>query len=242
MSTNNLKIPWQDFHIHCLPAIDDGADSVETSYGMLRSLGNQGVRNVVATPHYYPNEQTFEEFIEQRALAVNALRSYVLSIKDPGCMPNLRLGAEVYIHRGLANLDVSELCFTGTRYLLVEPPYSDYGSWIVDEIWNTSKKHDVIPIFAHLERYLSMYSESQINELLSLPEFVVQINAAAFKDKKSIRFVEDLAANGLPIVLGTDAHNLTTRPADFTPAAKYLLTKRAGAKLLNHILQSEFLD
>ena len=42
-----------DIHTHVLPGIDDGADSVETSLEMIRSEVEQGVKQIVFTPHYY---------------------------------------------------------------------------------------------------------------------------------------------------------------------------------------------
>ena len=42
-----------DFHSHVLPGIDDGSKSVEESLSMLRMEMSQGIRHVVATPHFY---------------------------------------------------------------------------------------------------------------------------------------------------------------------------------------------
>ena len=40
-----------DMHSHCLPFVDDGADSVETSLAMLEDAKSKGADIVVATPH-----------------------------------------------------------------------------------------------------------------------------------------------------------------------------------------------
>lgn len=241
MSTSSLQIPWKDYHIHCLPAIDDGADSAKTSYEMLHSLVQMGVGEVVATPHFYPRQQTVEEFLSKRNQSVLKLRAYISSLEPPVIRPKLRLAAEVYLHRGLVRQDLAGLCIVGTRHLLIELPYEDYASWVFEEIWNIYKFHDIIPVFAHLERFLPRYSRDQIDELLSLPEIVVQFNDSAFADKKVIGFVKEVVAAGHPVVLGTDAHNLRSRRPSFSASANYLMGRHGDTSLLEHIMASDFL-
>ena len=45
-----------DFHSHILPAMDDGSRNIEESLQMLRMLQEQGVERVIATPHFYADE------------------------------------------------------------------------------------------------------------------------------------------------------------------------------------------
>ena len=57
-----------DFHSHVLPGVDDGSASVEESLAMLRLAAQQGIRRVVATPHFYPRYDDLERFLERRGL------------------------------------------------------------------------------------------------------------------------------------------------------------------------------
>lgn len=41
-----------DLHTHIIPGVDDGSDSLEESLEMIRQMREQGVLNIVATPHY----------------------------------------------------------------------------------------------------------------------------------------------------------------------------------------------
>jgi histidinol phosphatase-like PHP family hydrolase len=84
------------------------------------------------------------------------------------------------------------------------------------------------------------YRKEPLAEVLQLRGCVVQINADAFFDRKSIKIIRTLAERGFPIILGSDAHNLNERAPDFSPVTKYLSTKK-GAPLLPHIQQSSFL-
>ena len=42
-----------DMHCHCLPGIDDGARNMEESLQMLQQAYADGIRKVIATPHFH---------------------------------------------------------------------------------------------------------------------------------------------------------------------------------------------
>lgn len=50
-SSNNDK-SYYDLHTHIIPGVDDGSDSLEESLEMIRQMREQGVLNIVTTPHY----------------------------------------------------------------------------------------------------------------------------------------------------------------------------------------------
>ena len=43
-----------DIHSHILPAVDDGAKNIEASIKLLEIMQQQGITDVIATPHFYP--------------------------------------------------------------------------------------------------------------------------------------------------------------------------------------------
>ena len=43
-----------DMHCHILPGVDDGAASMEVTEKMLRIAYDEGIRCMIATPHYHP--------------------------------------------------------------------------------------------------------------------------------------------------------------------------------------------
>ena len=49
---DKIELGVVDIHTHVLPGIDDGAEKMALSYRMLRRSYKQGVRKVIATPHY----------------------------------------------------------------------------------------------------------------------------------------------------------------------------------------------
>ena len=60
-----------DIHTHILPNVDDGAKNMETAIKLLEMLKEQGVTDVVATPHFYPDEDNAEEFAKTVETAYN---------------------------------------------------------------------------------------------------------------------------------------------------------------------------
>ena len=55
-----------DWHSHILPAMDDGSRDAEESRLMPELLKAQGIQTVVATPHFYANEESVETFLQRR--------------------------------------------------------------------------------------------------------------------------------------------------------------------------------
>ena len=47
-----------DIHCHLIPGVDDGAQDLEETRRLLRMEYEQGVRNIIATPHY--RDQMFD--------------------------------------------------------------------------------------------------------------------------------------------------------------------------------------
>ena len=44
-----------DIHCHILPGLDDGSKSEQESVQMLKLAQKQGIRGLIATPHYSPS-------------------------------------------------------------------------------------------------------------------------------------------------------------------------------------------
>ena len=64
-----------DIHSHILPNVDDGAKTIEDSLELLKLLKEQGVTAVLATPHFYPQDDNLSEFIEKCAKAFDSLNN-----------------------------------------------------------------------------------------------------------------------------------------------------------------------
>ena len=79
-----------DWHTHILPEMDDGSQDVAESISMINMLVSQGINTVIATPHFYANDETVDSFLERRKKALELLMAEL-----PEGPPEIKLGAEV---------------------------------------------------------------------------------------------------------------------------------------------------
>src|SRR5262245_38768070 len=91
-----------DLHAHYLPAIDDGAKSVDDSIAMLRLAAADGIKTVVATPHAFID--TYRENTSGRIQANYA--AFLQALEDqpgdgrgqPARLPSVLLGSENFVN------------------------------------------------------------------------------------------------------------------------------------------------
>lgn len=225
-----------DFHSHILPGIDDGSPDVATSVAMLQEMKKQGVAHCVATPHFYSYRRSVETFVSQREAAWQQLRS---ALTDD--LPRVYLGAEVALFSELAELPevgLSALCIAGTRTLLLEMPFAQWGDYEVDAVARLSIDREVQVVLAHLERYLPLQRKSTyMDRILTLPVWV-QINAESLGgglgNLRQRRQMLQLFESGRAHVLGSDCHNLHHRSPNLRQG-RDTLQKRLGAETLSRI-------
>ena len=62
-----------DFHTHILPEIDDGSNSVKESVVLIKRLKEQGVNDIVLTPHFYAYSSSAENFNEIKSKSLKTL-------------------------------------------------------------------------------------------------------------------------------------------------------------------------
>lgn len=199
-----------DIHCHVLPNVDDGAQSMETALQMVEEAYREGIRCMVATPHYYPghrNRETqviFETFQALKQEAEKRLSGF-----------ELLLGNEIYYKEEAVELLRSGEIFrlNESRYILIEfHVATDYKT-----IYHAIKKvvmQGYYPVIAHIERYACLYrQEKLIKELVEAGAYM-QVNTQTFLTgpfdgykKYCLRLMEQ----GVIHFLGSDCHNMTSR-------------------------------
>jgi len=212
-----------DFHSHCLAGIDDGAESTEISVGIIHRTKQQGVDIIVATPHFFAYKESVGAFLKRRQAALDQLSRRL----DGGQMPHICPGAEVALQRDLSLVEgIDSLCFGPSRYMLLELPLSNLKDWMIQEIQNIAYRYSVTPVLAHLERYFFIYKRDDMERILGLKDCVFQLNNRALFSAKTLRFAMYCIKRGLPVVFGSDAHDLSSRAPDFDRAVKIAAKKK----------------
>jgi len=186
-----------DFHAHILPDADHGSESLEMSLSQLRYAARAGVDTIVATPHFYPTDETVADFLERREKAYSLLEQN----NDTGI--KIIKGAEVQIAIGIEKIpDLDLLCIGDTRCILLEFPKEPWPYWFADSVKEIARERRLRPIIAHIDRY----SHIGRDIILSLNSDV-QINASAMLEgRKPRRMYLDLISDDYIHILGSDVH------------------------------------
>ena len=162
-----------DIHAHILPGVDDGASDFQESVRMLKSAYRQGVRCVIATPHYHRNH--FHRNPERTMEALQKIRGWLREH-----LPDMivLLGTEIYY-----TIDFAEEIAAGnifpmakSRYLLVEfSPLEDYA--YIRNAVHVLINRGYCPIIAHAERYRVFHQNvSRVSEVIKNKDAVQIVN------------------------------------------------------------------
>ncbi len=221
-----------DFHSHILPGVDDGSQSLETSISMLELEAKQGITHVIATPHFYAQHDKPEKFLRKRREAEAVLRD---ALSCNLGLPELTVGAEVYYFNGISDSDVlSALTIGENRYILIEMPMSPWTDRMYRELENIWIKQSLMPIVAHVDRYISPFHTQGIPEKLERLPVMVQANASFFIEKRTRSMAMKMLKQGRIQLLGSDCHNLTDRSPNLGEAVA-LIEKKLGEEAISYI-------
>lgn len=216
-----------DFHSHILPEIDDGSRNIEMSEQILEISVSHGVNVIVATPHFYAGRMTIDGFLKKREETYGNIQN--ASTKQG---IHLVLGAETTFFSGMGNANgLEKLTIADTSLLLLEMPFRAWNTCDMREIENLLDR-GLKPIMAHIERFYPFQRDKHIfNTLYSLP-VLVQINAEALLHWKTRRLALKLFKEGNAHLLGSDCHNVTSRPPNLAEGRNIIEKKLGNAQLV----------
>ncbi len=218
-----------DWHSHVLPKMDDGSRSVEESVSMLELLREQGVSIVVATPHFDADDESVDTFLERRAHAYQRLAPHLKPEH-----PRVLCGAEVKYYPGIAKMkELPQLTIEGTNILLLEMPMAKWTDYATKELIELSGTRGLTIVMAHIERYIEMQDRGVV-EWLCDNGLWMQVNATFFERFRTRRQAMRLLGRGMIRVIGSDCHNLTSRPPRLQNAYD-LIQKRWGEELVHQM-------
>ena len=193
-----------DIHSHILPGIDDGSKSFDESLDILKGLAEQGITDIIATPHFIAEtNQTSSHSKNQRLLLELANRAKDINI-------NIYLGNEIYIDREIAKYlrtrRISPLA--DSKYLLIELPMSgEFAGY--EDIFKSLQESGWTIILAHPERYHTVQKDYQIVKNLAKQGILLQCNLGSFigqYGKHALKTAKHLAKDQLIFCFGTDIH------------------------------------
>jgi len=206
-----------DLHCHLLPFVDDGASDWEVSLTMARMAAEDGVNQVVVTPHWTGVRGECEKITE----TAGELRR---RLDEAGIPLRLHLGNEVVlVPRLLAALKEGE-AFTlgGSSYLLLETAQLEHGAYTQSAVFQLQSAGYRI-ILAHPERVKGWHgSVAPLRDFLARGCFL-QINGTSILGGfgPAVRKqAEELLRLRWVSLLASDAHSATARPPVIQAARK----------------------
>ena len=211
-----------DWHTHILPAMDDGSHNLNESISLLNMQVSQGVSTVIATPHFYANDETVDSFLQRRKNSFELLKTELTE-----ATVEVKLGAEVKYYQGISRMDKLEsLRIEGSKLLLLEMPMTAWTEYMVRELVELSGKSSVQIVLAHIERYLSLQKRS-VWERIYDSGILTQVNASFFTTLISRHKALSLLKEGKIQFIGSDCHNITSRPPQIGKAFE-IIQKKLG--------------
>ena len=205
-----------DIHTHILPQMDDGAETVQESLQLLQMQTQQGVDAVFLTPHFFGNKEPIQSFLKRRQTSWNLLEENL-----PVDYPRLVLGAEVAWFSGIERLEyLEDLCLGTSKCLLLELPYRTWNANLPEEVFRFACTSGVIPVLAHLERYIPCQKPELIRDFLQMG-LPMQVGADSLCKLFQRRRVRKLLQQG-QWILASDCHGTRHRAPCMKQAADYL--------------------
>jgi len=211
-----------DFHSHILPGMDDGARNVEESLRLLKDSVRQHVSEICATPHFYADEEDPGAFLTRRERAYTELVD--ASERAGVCIPKIHLGAEVLYFPGMSQASqLRQLVIRGSSMLLVEPPMAPWTDYMLDEIEQTGKELECIPVIAHVDRYVKLMNDKSLFRRVLSRRLLIQVNAGAFLREDTKEDALKQLASGNIHFIGSDCHNAQYRPQNIGSAVDKII-------------------
>ena len=224
-----------DLHIHAVPFIDDGASDTEEAAEVLRLCEKQSVTDVFCTSHsgclkdkseaYFANFEKLKDLAEALGIKVRLHRGCEVLFSAENIKETLH-----YLETGVfSTLGESE-------YVLTEL-YPDLSLQEALYITEEQKKHGYKPIIAHAERIYSLNSD-MIFELIKNGA-LIQVNAFNLvddSDSERMKRARELLNKGYIHFIGSDGHNVNTRPPLLSEGVGFILDnadKEYALEILN---------
>ena len=201
-----------DIHCHILPGIDDGPGTLDESVAMCRMAAGDGIRTVVATPHYMFGGKSLTE-----KQLLDSVESLNRTLEREKITLTVLPGADVAMFPGMADHVAREpwLTVNGTgKYVLTEFPYDTMPPQWKEFLLSLLDK-GIIPVVTHPERHPWLMRHPEALHAMAEMGVLIQVTAMSVTGgfgAEPRRFSSYLLKKNLVHLIATDAHGLEYRP------------------------------
>ena len=208
-----------DMHCHLLPGIDDGSKSFNESINIVKKAQQEGITDIVLTPHYIVGTK----YDANNAEKIDLFKELEFQVKERKIPINLYLGNEIYIDAKLPEMlgafdektgknkgnsgEVASL--NGRKYVLIELPVQNEDFSTPDTMFELIRR-GWVPVIAHPERY--EYIQNNINYAAELVKMGCKLQGDYLAltgkyGKKAEKTLKKLLRKDLIFCLASDIHH-----------------------------------
>ncbi len=210
-----------DMHSHILPGIDDGAQSLDEALALARQASQDGTTLAFLTPHSWG---TIPACLAKRQ---QSLRLFQDAWRHENSALQIRTGLECFLQDHIfdAVLQYPDCFYQSNnkqRLLLLELPW-DYDFRLLANVLFQAQLREITLVLAHPERYVGFLRQAHILPDLLEKGLYLQFNASAFSGgiwswRRRKIIIQLLRSAPTQMLLGSDAHDVNSRPALLSPA------------------------
>ncbi len=225
-----------DIHCHILCDLDDGAGDLQESVKMARIAYEDGIRHIIATPHFTLAYRNTADRVQRKVLELQQeLDRLGIGVKiHPGNEVRLESKSFLYEH---AKSEQFSYLDPAQQYVLLEQRWSDYNPDTIEVAKWLMKRH-TRPILPHPERHTFFRKQPELIEQLIQAGVWTQVTADSLNGNNGEevrRFAEWLLAQDYIHTLATDAHNVRRKPN--LSSGYEAVRKLAGIQRAEQIMQ-----
>ena len=202
-----------DIHCHILYGIDDGAKDLDESLAMAKFAYEDGIRQIIATPHFTKDHMNDKKIIRDKVVQLQQLLDKEqIPIKiHAGNEVRIESAAFIYEHTRKKSF---HYLGNKSKFILLEQTWHAYNADTM-EVAQWFMNQGIQPIIPHPERH-SFFRE-QPGLLIDLIQkgcwTQVSVDSLLGKNTEDARlFAEWLVQHNCVHVLATDAHNIDRKP------------------------------
>lgn len=231
-----------DLHLHLLPGVDDGCQTVDDAVAMARTLVAVGVSVAAPSPH---NREEYASLARPLCEArLGELKARLAELAVPLALhPNAE---NYFLHPGMVaeatGAEGRKIGGAAGKYLLVEAPYAAPVPSLMDTIFRLKLK-GVTPLVAHPERCFEFERKGRAAEVVGAGA-LLQLDVGALigrYGKPAQRLARQFLDEGLYAVVASDAHSPVGLDK-WLPESLKALEKAAGRSALGLLFQENPAD
>lgn len=197
-----------DIHCHLLYGVDDGADDYDMSVAMLEDAGEQGITDMILTPHFRRGMFHWNK---------KAVTSHFIKLSQAAAQIgiNLNIGCEYHADGDMVhNIRTGYVPpLAGSEYVLTE-----FGHAVTEDEargrLNDLLVNGYTPVIAHAERYGIIQKDTSLAARFRDMGSLIQINAGSIvgaEGHKIKRVCRELLKDDLADIVASDSHDMGER-------------------------------